>query len=102
MTKRKDPADFAQDSRSPFAMTGRICARRPGAAVRNGEGGVMDLHCCDDCIRAAGIRPKTPADSGVRSLPCAICGHYGIGSAMPTDRGQWGCLKITARKGEEA
>ena len=36
MTKRKDPADFAQDSRSPFAMTGRICARRPGAAVRNG------------------------------------------------------------------
>ena len=62
----------------------------------------MDLHCCDDCIRAAGIRPKTPADSGVRSLPCAICGHYGIGSAMPTDRGQWGCLTIPARTGEGA
>lgn len=51
------------------------------------------VHCCDDCTRRAGLVPKYPADSGVSSWLCRVCGHYGIGSRMDCERGEWGHLR---------
>jgi len=45
-----------------------------------GKGDVVAVHCCDSCAINAGVVPKSPADSGVGSWLCQVCGHYGIGS----------------------
>lgn len=47
------------------------------------------IHCCDDCVRRQGLQPKRPADSGVSSWFCEVCGHYGIGSTMGVRTGDW-------------
>lgn len=46
-------------------------------------------HCCDSCCRVAGLTPKSPPDSGGKSLYCSVCGHYGIGSEMVLSMSQW-------------
>ena len=45
-------------------------------------GDVIGAHCCDACIRSAGMAPKRPADSGGSSWLCEMCGHHGIGSSV--------------------
>ncbi len=45
--------------------------------------------CCDSCARQHGIVPKTKADSGNQSWYCSVCGHYGIGSLMNCQIGDW-------------
>lgn len=52
-------------------------------------GDVVRVHCCDDCAHRAGAQPKVPADSGVNSWLCDVCGHYGIGSATDCTIGRW-------------
>ena len=42
------------------------------------HGDVVVVHCCDECARKAGVTPKLPADSGVASWLCEVCGHHGI------------------------
>jgi hypothetical protein len=49
------------------------------------KNGVVNIHCCDRCSRSAGWIPKVPADSGVESWFCDVCGHYGIGSLTPCE-----------------
>lgn len=45
---------------------------------------------CDGCCHSHKVEPKRPADSGSQSLMCAVCGHYGIGSAMECVVNDWG------------
>ena len=52
-------------------------------------GDVVTVHCCDDCSRAADVVPKTPADSGVASWLCEVCGHFGIGSLTDCKIENW-------------
>ncbi len=56
-------------------------------------GSTVSGHCCDSCVRRAGIIPKYPADSHNSSYLCIVCGHYNIGSTMKCRVGDW--LKIT-------
>lgn len=58
------------------------------------KGDVVRVHCCDRCARRQGVTPKVPADSGVRSWPCEVCGHYGIGSTMRCRIGDWLVLEV--------
>lgn len=53
------------------------------------KGDVVAVHCCDSCARAAGVTPKTPADSGGASWLCHVCGHYNIGSLMECEIFEW-------------
>ena len=53
------------------------------------KGDVVRVHCCDDCARGSGVQPKSPPDSGVESWLCAVCGHFGIGSATDCTIGDW-------------
>jgi len=53
------------------------------------KGDVVAVHCCDSCARAANAMPKAPADSGVASWFCEVCGHYGIGSMTDCEIGDW-------------
>lgn len=53
------------------------------------KGDVVRVHCCDDCARRSGVQPKSPPDSGVESWLCAVCGHFGIGSATDCTIGDW-------------
>ena len=50
---------------------------------------VVAVHCCDSCARNAGVKPKVPADSGVASWLCDVCGHHGIGSLTDCKIGDW-------------
>ena len=52
-------------------------------------GYVVAVHCCDECARKAGVVPKLPADSGVASWLCDVCGHHAIGSLMDCEIGDW-------------
>ena len=52
-------------------------------------GYVVAVHCCDECARKAGVVPKLPADSGVASRLCDVCGHHAIGSLMDCEIGDW-------------
>jgi hypothetical protein len=49
----------------------------------------FNAHCCDQCARAAGLKPKVPADSGKQSCLCEVCGHYGIGSLTVCEYSNW-------------
>ena len=51
------------------------------------------VHCCDSCVRREGLTPKAPAESGTMSWLCQMCGHYGIGSKMECEVGEWLQLK---------
>ena len=53
------------------------------------KGDVVAVHCCDVCARNSGVMPKVPADSGVSSWLCDVCGHYGIGSLTDCCIGDW-------------
>ena len=53
------------------------------------HGDVVAVHCCDSCARKAGVTPKQPADSGVASWLCDVCGHHGIGSLTDCEIGDW-------------
>ena len=53
------------------------------------KGDVVAVHCCDSCARHAGSTPKFPADSGVESWSCDVCGHHGIGSLTDCKIGDW-------------
>lgn len=53
------------------------------------KGTIKIYHVCNDCIRKACISTKYPADSGVKSLYCECCGHFGIGSRMYCEIGDW-------------
>lgn len=52
-------------------------------------GETIRAFCCDICARRANVTPKAPADSGVESWPCEVCGHYNIGSYMQCKVGNW-------------
>lgn len=52
-------------------------------------GDVVVIQCCDHCCYKHGVRPKSPPDSGLSSWMCGVCGHYGIGSRMECEVGQW-------------
>ena len=54
---------------------------------------LVTVHCCDRCVRAAGLTPRRPADSGRESWLCGICGHHGVGSSMECTVGYWGRLQ---------
>ena len=53
------------------------------------HGDVVVVHCCDECARKAGVKPKRPADSGKASWLCDVCGHHGIGSLTDCEIGDW-------------
>jgi hypothetical protein len=53
------------------------------------KGDVVAVHCCDECARKSGVKPKLPADSGKASWLCDVCGHYGIGSLTDCEIGDW-------------
>lgn len=57
--------------------------------TKHKKGDVVTVHCCDSCARAAGLTPKTPADSGKASWFCEVCGHHGIGSLTDCEIGDW-------------
>ena len=57
--------------------------------TKNKRGDVVAVHCCDSCARAAGLTPKTPADSGKASWFCEVCGHHGMGSLTDCEIGDW-------------
>ena len=56
---------------------------------KNKCGDIVNVFCCDLCVRNANITPKCPADSGVSSQLCNVCGHYGIGSYTECEVGDW-------------
>jgi ribosomal protein L37AE/L43A len=51
------------------------------------HGDVVVVHCCDECARKAGVKPKRPADSGKASWLCDVCGHHRIGSLTDCEIG---------------
>jgi sulfur relay (sulfurtransferase) complex TusBCD TusD component (DsrE family) len=53
------------------------------------HGDKVTIHICNDCARRRGLKPKKPADSGVKSLYCGICEHYNIGSTAECVIGDW-------------
>jgi len=53
------------------------------------QGELMGAYCCDSCTIHAGYTPKYPADSGVESWLCEVCGQYNIGSMMDYKIGDW-------------
>ena len=57
------------------------------------KGDTVRVHCCDSCVRNAGVQPKYPPDSGKESWLCEVCGHFGIGSATDCTIGDWLTLK---------
>lgn len=56
---------------------------------RTKVGDTVQAFCCDGCARNNGLTPKRPADSGVESWLCDLCGHYGIGSTLSCEVGNW-------------
>ena len=48
---------------------------------------------CDNCVHRAGLKAKTPSDSGVKSFYCNSCGHFGIGSKVVCEVQNWLVLK---------
>lgn len=52
-------------------------------------GGLLKRFICNDCARKAGVEPKHPAESGRQSWLCGACQHYGIGSTMICEVGDW-------------
>ena len=58
------------------------------------KGDVVNDHCCDSCAYKQGVVPNFPAESGVESWPCQVCGHYGIGSSMPLLIGDWLSVRV--------
>jgi len=56
---------------------------------RHEKGDVVQGYCCDSCSRRFGVRPNSPADSGIKSWLCDVCGHYGIGSRTDLEVGDW-------------
>ena len=60
------------------------------------KGDIIRVHCCDNCVLGQGIQPKTPADSGVASRLCEVCGHLNIGSTMDCLVGDWLRLRVLA------
>jgi hypothetical protein len=74
------------------ALVGGPLDRKGGNMVdfsKHNKGDIVSVHCCDKCARAAKVTPKAPADSGVASWLCGVCGHYGIGSQMTCEIGDW-------------
>lgn len=57
---------------------------------------MKNLFVCDDCVRRAGLIPKSPADSGSKSWLCDCCKHYNIGSKMACSKDGWGHYAPTA------
>jgi hypothetical protein len=57
------------------------------------KGDVVRVHCCDSYTIHAGYTPKYPADSGIESWPCEVCGQYNIGSMMDCKINDWLILK---------
>jgi hypothetical protein len=57
--------------------------------AKHAKGDVVRVHCCDSCALRSGVIPQVPADSGVESWPCEVCGHYGIGSTTDCEVGDW-------------
>lgn len=58
------------------------------------KGSIVTVHCCDNCVRRQGVEPVRPPESGGHSLMCENCGHFGIGSTMECEIGDWLKLKI--------
>ena len=44
---------------------------------------------CNDCAHRHKFKPKAPADSGVESRLCYVCGHFNIGSYENCTLGKW-------------
>ena len=44
---------------------------------------------CNGCAHRHKFKPKAPADSGVESRLCAVCGHFNIGSYEECTLGKW-------------
>jgi len=57
--------------------------------TKHTTGDIVRVHCCDGCMRNAGIVPKQPPDSGSKSWFCHVCGHQNIGSDADCRIGDW-------------
>jgi hypothetical protein len=51
---------------------------------------MKERYVCNDCVRRAGMTPKSPAESGGSSRLCECCGHFNIGSRMMCENDGWG------------
>ena len=52
------------------------------------------VYVCDDCqYRQQKTTIKPPA-SGIKSFPCHVCGHYGIGSTVECVISDWPSVKV--------
>lgn len=58
-----------------------------------GRGDVIEVFCCNSCMYKNNLIPKSPADSGVGSWLCEVCGHCNTGSIEKCVIGEW--LKLT-------
>lgn len=66
-------------------------------------GDVVTVHCCDRCVRRAGLTPKYPPDEDGLHMMCYLCGHYGVGSTIKCELGSWLILRpVRATVVEEA
>ncbi len=61
---------------------------------KHSVGDIVTAHCCNGCAQRAGVSPKYPADSGMESWPCEVCGHYGIGSKAVCVVEEWLTLRV--------
>ena len=57
-------------------------------------GDILSMHVCNDCQYRQTKSIKSPADSGVESWYCEVCGHYNIGSTRKVQIGNWLQLNI--------
>jgi len=64
------------------------------------KGDIVAVFCCDSCCYRYRVRPKVPADSRGKSLLCAVCGHYNIGSMRECIVGDWLSLKPLMQGGK--
>ena len=57
-------------------------------------GDILSMHVCNDCQYRQTKSIKSPADSGVESWYCEVCGHFNIGSKCRVQIGNWLSLNV--------
>ena len=80
-------------ARQGKAGQGKVFNFEEAMPVKLTKGSKLAAHCCDRCVQAAGLKPRRPADSGRESWRCNMCGHFGIGSFMVCEVGDWLVLR---------
>jgi hypothetical protein len=96
----ENQTETREDGLPRFAVQRVVRARAEEMSMldfsKHKRGDVVEVHCCDRCAIQQGVRPKAPADSGVQSWLCEVCGHHGIGSRMECRIGAWLSLEVLA------